>query len=342
MSSVFKRYPEPREVVKVLQSFLMCEATDSRDKIFALMGFDSVRTALSDVKIDYKIPIETLYTQVARIILDQSDKLDLLSYHWHSRLVEQINWASPGELAFPSWVPRWHQPPDQQTQLLGPLQMYNASGGMNRDLVIKDDVLRVTGQVFDTIEDACKIKWVDVSTAASRYVTLMAPMFSDPFIICPGGPSEVPSPEVIESFLYAITAGLTEHQRRAPDEYLKTGFYSWYNTLYHFRYNLFPEKNKLRFRSVRTPEWEEYQRSAYAITQGRAILMTKDARIGIGPLGTEEGDLVCLLHGGDVLYVLRPIDQYFVLVGEACFFGAMDGEIMKDEKKWPRRSFDIH
>jgi hypothetical protein len=50
---------------------------------------------------------------------------------------------------------------------------------------------------------------------------------------------------------------------------------------------------------------------------------------------------VCVLHGGDVLYVLRAVEDHFVLIGEVYIRGAMDGEVMRDAKKWPKRSFDI-
>ncbi|PPJ54971.1 hypothetical protein CBER1_05631 [Cercospora berteroae] len=167
-------------------------------------------------------------------------------------------------------------------------------------------------------------------------------MFAWPFNISEGGYTDLPSAEAINGFIFAITAGLNENHNRAMDEYLERGFNSWYNTLYAFGYNLFSLKEHMRFKRVPTPEWEEYQRSAYAVTKGRAILRTQSGRIGIGPYGTRKGDLVCALYGGDVLYVLRPIEDYFVLIGEAYFYGAMDGEVVSDDQTWPRRDFEIH
>jgi hypothetical protein len=88
MSSVFKQYSSPTDVARILQAFHACEATNWRDKIFALMGFEVVQTALAEVTIDYTFSTEALYTQVAKIILNQSEKLDFLSYHWHWKVAE--------------------------------------------------------------------------------------------------------------------------------------------------------------------------------------------------------------------------------------------------------------
>ncbi|CAK1365309.1 unnamed protein product [Cercospora beticola] len=343
MSSVFRRYTKEEDVAKILEAFHMCEATDSRDMIFALLGFGVVRRGLGEgVVVDYKVPVEELYAQVARIVLGRSEGLEILSYHWHGRTAERANWTGTNLAAFPSWLPRWNEPPDQDVLLLGPLKDFNASGAVARELVIEGNTLRVSGHIFDTVRDGSKIKWVDVSRNASRYVTLMAPMFAWPFNISEGGYTDLPSAEAIINSIFAITAGLNENHNRAMDGYLERGFNSWYNTLYAFGYNLFSLKGHMQFKSVPTPEWEEYQRSAYAVTKGRAILRTQSGRIGIGPYGTHEGDLVCALYGGDVLYVLRPIEDYFVLIGEAYFYGAMDGEVVSDDQKWPRRDFEIH
>lgn len=88
--------------------------------------------------------------------------------------------------------------------------------------------------------------------------------------------------------------------------------------------------------------WEGYQCAAYAASRGHSIFNIEKGHVGIGPLGTQKGDLVCVLHGGDVLYVLRPVEDHFELIGESYVHGAMDGEFVVNEERWPTRSFDIH
>jgi hypothetical protein len=43
----------------------------------------------------------------------------------------------------------------------------------------------------------------------------------------------------------------------------------------------------------------------------------------------QAGDIVCVLLGGSVPYILRPKDDYYILIGEAYVHGIMDGEVLE-------------
>ena len=60
----------------------------------------------------------------------------------------------------------------------------------------------------------------------------------------------------------------------------------------------------------------------------RGLCWIRGARMGIVPAAAKVGDLVCVLLGGQVLYVLRSTDQYnlYEIVGECYIHGLMDGE----------------
>jgi hypothetical protein len=54
----------------------------------------------------------------------------------------------------------------------------------------------------------------------------------------------------------------------------------------------------------------------------RRLLVTTNGYIGLAPPSTEEGDIVCVLLGGDVPFILRACNNHYSLVGEAygkCF-----------------------
>lgn len=59
---------------------------------------------------------------------------------------------------------------------------------------------------------------------------------------------------------------------------------------------------------------------------GRKPFRTQDGHIGLGPYVLEPGDLVCVLYGGRVPYILRPRgDGTFVFLGECYVHGIMFG-----------------
>ncbi|KAF4562578.1 hypothetical protein EYR36_003972 [Pleurotus pulmonarius] len=55
--------------------------------------------------------------------------------------------------------------------------------------------------------------------------------------------------------------------------------------------------------------------------------------VGVGPLEMEIGDVVCVLHGAMVPFVLRPVEdsepRQYILVGECYCDGIMDGEALE-------------
>lgn len=67
-----------------------------------------------------------------------------------------------------------------------------------------------------------------------------------------------------------------------------------------------------------------------AVCNGRRLFLTANASLGLGPHGMRGGDVVCVLSGGEVPFVLRPMaGGYFVLVGECYVGGLMEGEAIE-------------
>ncbi|KAK3395680.1 heterokaryon incompatibility protein-domain-containing protein [Sordaria brevicollis] len=62
----------------------------------------------------------------------------------------------------------------------------------------------------------------------------------------------------------------------------------------------------------------------------RQMFKTEGDRAGLCPAGTREGDMIVILYGGNVPYLLRPAeDKRFHLVGECYLDGFMHGEAME-------------
>ena len=64
----------------------------------------------------------------------------------------------------------------------------------------------------------------------------------------------------------------------------------------------------------------------------RRFCATAGRRLGQVPRSAEVGDLICILHGGRVPYIIRPRSEGgFMLVGESYITGLMDGDAMEME-----------
>jgi hypothetical protein len=76
------------------------------------------------------------------------------------------------------------------------------------------------------------------------------------------------------------------------------------------------------------------------VAANRKYFVSKQGYLGLGPLGSKAGDLVVILFGLDMPFVLRPVDggQYRI-IGETYLHGVMDGEFMSQNP--PAETFTI-
>ena len=76
------------------------------------------------------------------------------------------------------------------------------------------------------------------------------------------------------------------------------------------------------------------------MNKNRRFCSTTDGRIGLVPRSAAAGDVICVLYGGRVPYVLRPCKDGYTLIGECYIHGLMDGEAM-DREQFESREFAL-
>jgi hypothetical protein len=129
--------------VKLIRFTAKSKATDPRDKIYSLLGFDEIR--LLDLKPDYDKAVEILYAEVVKAILQGERRLDILSQ-------AGIGWSSlQPALDLPSWVPDFRGTSDRGAHLGD----FHASGSEKPIATISDNfrVLTAQGVIYDAIHD---------------------------------------------------------------------------------------------------------------------------------------------------------------------------------------------
>jgi hypothetical protein len=62
--------------------------------------------------------------------------------------------------------------------------------------------------------------------------------------------------------------------------------------------------------------------------QGRRFAVTDQGYAGLVPTKTEVGDVICILRGFAVPFILRQQGLYFILIGDCYFHGMMQGEML--------------
>jgi len=84
----------------------------------------------------------------------------------------------------------------------------------------------------------------------------------------------------------------------------------------------------LREMAKRMKTKDEWSRAANGASTKRVFARTKKGYYVLGPAVMREGDVVAVLYGGKMPFVLRPWGRDFLLVGECYVHGLMKGEAL--------------
>jgi hypothetical protein len=139
-------------LLEVLSRYRSRQATDPRDKVYALLHLaqdfrDAAYTASTKpIPVDYARSVENVYEDVAEFLVS-THHLDFLSYCRPKRHLAGL---------LPSWIPDWSDTSEKPYPLTG---SYSTTGNSSAEAHIDGPRLIVKGLQFDgikTLGDACK------------------------------------------------------------------------------------------------------------------------------------------------------------------------------------------
>ncbi|KAF2810809.1 HET-domain-containing protein [Mytilinidion resinicola] len=274
------------------------QCSEPRDSIFALLGLTDDATEFSEFP-NYTISCKDVYTKTTIRLLEQGH-IGFLSY---------CQFPMDKQIGVPSWVPDWRLKicrPSIRSLLTrdGP---FSASGkSVLRQMVSHRDshLLTLRGIRVDTVEEFGSV-WVPEQMKGSRpqqesalqYLAEIRAFVAQSPRISPGGEDFHASRIAVADF--HGSANIPQLWERAHTGCLQ----------------LLGESKLEVF----------YERSLNAVHSVRPFISTSGF-VGLAPLRVQVGDVVCILLGGDVPYLLRKCGESYILVGEAYVHGIMYGE----------------
>jgi hypothetical protein len=252
---------------------------------------DTLCSALS-IAADYSLTTQSVYRMVATSLIERSGTLNILSYVHHGSAID---------ITFPSWVPRWDiATPGLQVLIAFPQHQYQASAQTYHKSSLSArsaDHLQVEGLSFSSVSATFGASILELFPHGHQ-------TFDDEvFGRYDGAEHLYPTGESMETAWTAtLTAGRLANTRTA-----KRGL---------------AESQSAR----QSCSLSVARRSCY----GRRQFFTENGYMGIGPGTMRKGDLVCVLFGGCVPYILRPTDtdNMYKFVGESYVHGIMKGEVV--------------
>jgi len=298
------------EALHVLRTY---DHTDPRDKVYAGLGL-AVDVPASTIVPDYSKTFDEVYIDVVRFCLGHSTPENLLDFLGSvvRPAVDSKCLDFAGEVC-PTWTPDWRgmfgihelsKTYGGDTDLKGQ-RVYHASKPSVAEVTIKGRQLLIKGINVDRISQLSVISEEKTGTSVEKSWT--PENLEDRYIT---------GETIGEAVNHTLVADV---QRRSQQAQYRGYALDWSfvddpETVVDGEDNL---QRKYMLASMRNA------------TFLRRFMWTEKGYMGLGPAAAAVGDQVCVLFGGQVLYVLRPKGELeHEFIGECFVHGLMDGAAM--------------
>ncbi|KAF5010964.1 hypothetical protein FDECE_2927 [Fusarium decemcellulare] len=324
-----------------------------QDKVYALLGVPTRDTVTSNIVPDYTRPASQVNQDVAIAILHTSDTLDILS---QVQLEHSCRHTMPATTARrelmldgPSWIPRWQT---NIAERICPLQIsagFSAAAAVSPAVQISPDHLKLAarGVIVDTISSSRELRVFNTFWRGQDGNTSNTWRGSEPESFAAVLDAVTLAKKELESLALTLTCGkrwdglpvsnLEGHVADFARCLIRDGLRWSLNWLREIK-----EEMNLPRDGRATPinlealtqlslkgRADRFLDAARTAGAERARFTTQAGFWGIGPGPTMEGDLLCVIHGAGVPFVIRPLASgEYHLVGECYVSNIMHGEIL--------------
>jgi hypothetical protein len=345
-------------LLELLISHKSKKSTEPRDKVFALVGISSSRHDFGEI--DYSQSIRKIFSHTARLLIKESQRLDVICLKQTDR----------PEYNLPSWAPNWVRNYTKDRSALVGLHhcetFFQADSGSSADVTFHGDgkfIMRARGVELDIIS-AVSEPFMKRGSPADPIPPLRAflnwwDLFESKF---PDSPTSLAlfgrvlscgnwkfdnEEDYISKLdsLFTLAEDMLDdprlYQQHGSNPVSRSSTLSLsrsstarsFTTMSNSSYSLPDEEDD----EALTLDTEERERlgtilGASALMNRRRLIVTENGRAGLGFWNAEVGDVVAVLLGCRFPVILRPVDGHYVLIGEAYVDGLMGGEALDGVK----------
>jgi tetratricopeptide (TPR) repeat protein len=320
---------------ELLRSHWLSECSDPKDRIYALLGISSLRKSTHPgLKVDYSQSTSEVYRGATRAIVEETGRLDVLCLVTEAGTHAVTKTYRARQPFLPSWVPDWNVHRRTAFSLISTHPHSKASGNAKAEFGFSGDGTRlnVTGLGISSLEycaqrfEMAQMRLKDIMKLflGWRKSTLD---YSRPWR---GGG--------VNSWLKKFYSMLNTNEPEDTWPVTDADWSRWEST------SLLPGPVD----SALSEQEKQFLRTTYQFCVGRRLFYFKDPgpsslgcfNIGLCPNEATEGDLLCVIPGCPMPIILHPVDEHFLVVGEAYVPDYMMGEAM--EGKPQLQIFTLH
>ncbi|KAH8786679.1 heterokaryon incompatibility protein-domain-containing protein [Hyaloscypha finlandica] len=313
-----------RNIIHWISFFASREATDPRDKIYGLLGL-ATGNDVGLVEADYSCSFwEVAYAITVRFI-ERNQNLDILSYLVGKRSTQ-----------LPSFVPDWMNQSEFKaySMRVDLLPFYSASGNSVANFKeVASGKLAGTGILVDTILDHCSLEGTGEEFLENCRLLFEVCQSPGSLYRHTGKQREVAWWLTMCGEIGMTLDNTGAMYRRVRDLQDISAYQKWESWL-----TTPPPLDKNRY----TSDGSTVGFVIKGTTYGRCFISTEKGYVGWAPKQCKKGDVVAVLAGGKVPYVLRPeassnpseesgdSRKYYSVLGDAYIHGIMDGEVVTE------------
>ncbi|KAF2110904.1 heterokaryon incompatibility protein-domain-containing protein [Lophiotrema nucula] len=308
---------EELSFLEVLESFRTRHSFDPRDKMYGMLALATGRWE-NVIEADYTKSTEDVYRALALAATERTGNLGFLSHCYGRRYPE---------LRLPSWIPDWTAIIDEgsHNNLMSRLSTYNlfdaSSGALSTLIYQAPKIALVTGVVFDTIQNTGPERGeMGTTPEIMRTWRAMAQIAESHLDVSTG------------AFWQTICGGLLyERSNAGPSWRRQVPTRDW--PLYHkWKTWKFSEDEPSLDSNVQATSFD----IAYHITAlDRRFVVSRKGHLGFAPVATAAGDVIAILSGVNVPFILRAVSELpdsgsnicYEVIGDCYIHGVMDGEV---------------
>jgi hypothetical protein len=318
------RNPDYNTILQSLRIAQTYEATDRRDVIYAMMSHPWLEKHMTP---DYSISTTDLYTMFACKCLDSFNSLNVLSYSIH-KLFDKDN------LCKPTWVPQWDADIINYMPIWFKGANVNACGNYKKPIwKYVGSTIELKGVIWDHVCEPIQLSrsdlWIskpygDHKAMVTAWTDLLHKIQNCCF----------PSGDKIDELERILTCDwpTLDTSKASLYQFLHRSLGS--NVLGRLGLGMEEEDAGEVEPLVDHTDWCEFYDGRISNMLGyRTLFTTSKGYLGMSSYLSQPGDIVAILAGGIVPYVLRKeTDTTWILIGEAYIGGIMLGEVMDDWK----------
>jgi heterokaryon incompatibility protein (HET) len=323
------------------------EFTNPKDRVFAFLGLASDASTFKE-RLNYNMTTTAVYTETARIMIENG-QMDILAYC--------CDFSGP-KYDMPSWVPNWNGMARKPSNGVPYETVFNVSkcseGQEPTKLPLQRNSLyhlHIYITVLDTIEElGCP--WTPDNSAANSLAT--GYFLKEAIAFCAKSDAKAddiyvnPADRQSAPYLVPVADRQPAIQNFSYDSFVSTretfreGHARMMCICQRIQYykdhpdTIITQEELRKNREDFNDDAANYVGTIRDIGS-RKLLLSQRGYVGLGPISTQTGDLICIIAGGKFPYVLRKCSQTsrsFQLIGEAYVHGIMYGEALQKSATW--------